>query len=311
MDGWKNRTVNALYGARGNSLFDQPMKLGGGLFDMTTADVLNTPIARGSVLPLTEYVNRAEFDTDSGLFGAVKRAFTAPGRAYSGQIPESQMIDEGMNFAGNLALGGYMAPRAAAARAVPASRHTPEVITAEVVGPSERFGVTPTSARNWVPFENAYANPNESPKWPSSWEGRVSPEEMAAFTRESYYEDVWRDLMNKKMYPDGYRRDDIERWQAERELMDEYPGLGEEMRKAQYEFKAVKNRTAGKDPWANDPYSWFNRPQDLGQPDMDQDEIMMNLLRSMKADPMNNPATNPAVATEMRNRAAKRMIGGS
>lgn len=108
MDGWKNRRVNALYGARGNSLFDQPMKQGGGLFDMTTADVLNTPIARGNVLPLTEYVNRAEFDTDSGLFGAIKRAATAPGRAYSGQIPEGQMLDEGMNFAGMLTLGGYM-----------------------------------------------------------------------------------------------------------------------------------------------------------------------------------------------------------
>lgn len=33
-----------------------------GLSDYTTADVLNTPIRRGAVLPWTEYADRSEFD---------------------------------------------------------------------------------------------------------------------------------------------------------------------------------------------------------------------------------------------------------
>lgn len=73
----------------------------------------NTPIARGSVLPLTEYADRVEFDSDSGLIGAMKRAFTAPYRAYQGQISDDQMVPEAMNLAGLITLGGYMSPKPA------------------------------------------------------------------------------------------------------------------------------------------------------------------------------------------------------
>jgi hypothetical protein len=38
-------------------------------------------------------------------------AFTAPARAYRGEIPDENMIGEGLNFAGNMAVGGSAIPR--------------------------------------------------------------------------------------------------------------------------------------------------------------------------------------------------------
>ena len=81
------------------------------LLDYTTADILNTPIQRGGVLPLTRYPGRTEFDLSSGITGAVADAFTAPSRAYSGEMSEADMIPEGFNFAGNVTLGSLLAPR--------------------------------------------------------------------------------------------------------------------------------------------------------------------------------------------------------
>lgn len=79
----------------------------------TTADVLNTPINRGSVFPLTEYANRVEFDPSSGVTGSIGNALMAPGRAYKGEIAPDQMVPEAMNLAGWLTLGGYMSPKPA------------------------------------------------------------------------------------------------------------------------------------------------------------------------------------------------------
>ena len=42
-------------------------------------------------------------------------AVTLPGRAYRGEVPQNQMMPEAFNFAGNVALGGYMAPKPAGA----------------------------------------------------------------------------------------------------------------------------------------------------------------------------------------------------
>ena len=83
------------------------------LLDYTTADILNTPIQRGGVLPLTRYPGRTEFDLSSGITGAVADAFTAPSRAYSGDMSEADMVPEAMNLAGLLTLGGYMSPKPA------------------------------------------------------------------------------------------------------------------------------------------------------------------------------------------------------
>ncbi|MCB1470252.1 MAG: hypothetical protein KDK08_24600 [Rhizobiaceae bacterium] len=82
----------------------------------TTADVLKTPINRGGVLPLTEYADRAEWDMSSGLPGMIAQFFTAPGRAYRGEITDDQMIPEAMNFAGMVAGGGAAASSTTPAR---------------------------------------------------------------------------------------------------------------------------------------------------------------------------------------------------
>lgn len=78
------------------------------MLDYTTADILNTPIGRGAVLPLVEYPNRAEFDPDAGLFGSIARAVTAPGRAYRGEISDDEMIGDGAEFAGVFGTLGAM-----------------------------------------------------------------------------------------------------------------------------------------------------------------------------------------------------------
>lgn len=87
-----------------------------GLNDYTTADVLNTPVRRGGILPFTEYVDRTEFDPSSGILGSIGRAFTAPARAYRGEMSDDQQIDEAANLAGWLTLGGYMGSAAQPAK---------------------------------------------------------------------------------------------------------------------------------------------------------------------------------------------------
>lgn len=86
------------------------------LRDYTTADVLNTPIRRGGILPVTEYADRTEFDLSSGLTGALMDAFTAPARAARGEISEADMIPEAFNFAGSLTLGNLLSGAAAPAK---------------------------------------------------------------------------------------------------------------------------------------------------------------------------------------------------
>lgn len=97
---------NAMFqtGQYRNAMLDRPNA-------MSTADMLNVPIERGSILPLTRYLDRTEFDLTSGLPGAMYQAATLPGRTYQGQVPEDQMIPEAFNFAGNVMLGGLMSPK--------------------------------------------------------------------------------------------------------------------------------------------------------------------------------------------------------
>lgn len=76
--------------------------------DPSTADILRTPIRRGSLWPVSEYADgSAGFDQGSGLFGSIGRAITAPHRAYSDGMTDDQIRDEGSNFAGLFGLGGY------------------------------------------------------------------------------------------------------------------------------------------------------------------------------------------------------------
>lgn len=54
-------------------------------------------------------------DAPAGLASSIGQAVTAPARAYRGEIPEGQMIPEGLNFAGSVALGSAAVPRGRAA----------------------------------------------------------------------------------------------------------------------------------------------------------------------------------------------------
>jgi len=54
-----------------------------------------------------------------GIVAGAYNAFTAPGRALQGRIPESQMVPEAMNFAGNVSLDAYALSRALGKGAIP------------------------------------------------------------------------------------------------------------------------------------------------------------------------------------------------
>jgi len=72
----------------------------------------------GNILPITKYAdNSVRFNSDAGVLGALKRAFTASGRAMQGEFPVFEMdeegnqhvsqkaIDESMNLANSIMLG--------------------------------------------------------------------------------------------------------------------------------------------------------------------------------------------------------------
>lgn len=66
----------------------------------------NETATQGTLLPIKRYESgRVEFDPTAGLLGGVTRAVTAPGRAYKGEIPEDQMLDEAINVASQVMLG--------------------------------------------------------------------------------------------------------------------------------------------------------------------------------------------------------------
>lgn len=70
------------------------------------------PVRKGGILPLTEYGDgSARVDWTAGLPGSLYEAFTAPARAYRGEIAPDQMVPEGLNFAGTVALGSAGVPR--------------------------------------------------------------------------------------------------------------------------------------------------------------------------------------------------------
>lgn len=93
----------------------------------STQDINNQlsqiPVQRGGVFPLTTYAdNSTRFDPEAGVIGALAKALTAPARAYKEGMTRDEMIDEGVNFAGNVALGGYMMPKPSNALGIFAGR---------------------------------------------------------------------------------------------------------------------------------------------------------------------------------------------
>ena len=64
-------------------------------------------------------------DAPAGLASSIGQAVTAPARAYRGEIQEDQMIPEGLNFAGSVALGSAAVPRPGGSVAAPAAKALP------------------------------------------------------------------------------------------------------------------------------------------------------------------------------------------
>jgi hypothetical protein len=70
------------------------------------------PVERASMLPFATYPDGSTKLALPGMIAEdIPRAFTAPARAYRGEIPDDEMISEGLNFAGNMAMTGGIAPK--------------------------------------------------------------------------------------------------------------------------------------------------------------------------------------------------------
>lgn len=70
------------------------------------------PVERASMLPFATYPDGSTRLALPGMIAEdIPRAFTAPARAYRGEIPDEDMISEGLNFAGNMAMTGSIAPK--------------------------------------------------------------------------------------------------------------------------------------------------------------------------------------------------------
>ena len=70
------------------------------------------PVERASMLPFATYPDGSTKLALPGMIAEdIPRAFTAPARAYRGEIPDDDMISEGLNFAGNMAIGGSAVPK--------------------------------------------------------------------------------------------------------------------------------------------------------------------------------------------------------
>jgi len=70
------------------------------------------PVERASLFPFATYPDGSTKLAIPGMIAEdIPRAFTAPSRAYRGEIPDEDMISEGLNFAGNMAMTGSIAPK--------------------------------------------------------------------------------------------------------------------------------------------------------------------------------------------------------
>ena len=97
------------------------------------ADQFNRPVtydapieSRHSLLPLGMYEGGGVSWAIPGMLydapESISRAFTAPARAYRGEIPDEDMIAEGLNLAGTAAVGVSVVPRPGNALASNAAR---------------------------------------------------------------------------------------------------------------------------------------------------------------------------------------------
>lgn len=70
------------------------------------------PVERASLFPLATYPDGSTRLALPGMIAEdIPRAFTAPARAYRGEIADEDMIAEGLNFGGTMAMGGSVVPK--------------------------------------------------------------------------------------------------------------------------------------------------------------------------------------------------------
>ena len=247
-------------------------------------------VNRGMVVPIVEYDDGTQ---DWGVPGLLMEPIEAWQRLQAGASDNVARMQQGLPFdpqsagdafavTGAAAMGSAVPQAARALAGRPQARPVPRVLDdvplLEEVAPGHGFGsAAGTPAANWTPFNRAYARAEDSPTWPSSWGDEASHAEKAAFAEKDYLHNIWREQMNARWSPDW------DRPMIEREVMDAYPGLGEAMRKADTEFRRIrKGLPEGADPWASDPYAWFNRPHDLGSPDLTEADVAREMANSLR-----------------------------
>ena len=81
----------------------------------------------------------------------IGQAITAPARAYRGEIPDEDMISEGLNFAGNMAIGGSAVPKGSAVARVAAN-------ASESAAPGALASEAARPVKMEVPFYRGSAN---------------------------------------------------------------------------------------------------------------------------------------------------------
>jgi hypothetical protein len=246
-------------------------------------------VNRGMVVPIVEYDDGTQ---DWGVPGLLMEPIEAWKRLQAGASDNVARMQQGLPFDPQSAGDAFAVTGAAAmGSAVPqaarmvgrqtrpaqtAARYADDALTMEEVSPGQGFGSgAGTPATNWTPFSRAYPRAEDSPTWPQSWGETASAAEKAAFAEREYLHNLWREQMNARWSPDW------DRPIVEREVMDAYPGLGEAMRRADATFQSIRKGTPqGADPWASDPYAWFNRPHELGSPDLTEADVAAHVAKS-------------------------------
>jgi len=108
------------------------------------------PVERASLFPLATYPDGSTRLALPGMIAEdIPRAFTAPARAYRGEIADEDMIAEGLNFGGTMAMGGSVVPKGASAVARVAANATESAAPGVIVSEAAR---APRPVQMEVPF---------------------------------------------------------------------------------------------------------------------------------------------------------------
>ena len=102
------------------------------------------PVERASLFPLATYPDGSTRLALPGMIAEdIPKAFTAPARAYRGEIPDEDMIAEGLNFGGTMAMGGSVVPKGASTVARVAANATESAAPGVIVSEAGRETTAP------------------------------------------------------------------------------------------------------------------------------------------------------------------------